>query len=113
MEKIDLTNAIQESISRFTQNRIGAKPPIFVSDSQSHDYLTLTCENSSCRRLRQVGSIPESSFRLGIYLTASAAACCSTGQYMRYPRLPAVDKQYSAEKICGTQAPVNLKFIKI
>lgn len=31
MEKVDLTCAIQEAISRSAQNRIGAKPPVFVT----------------------------------------------------------------------------------
>lgn len=31
MEKVDLSYAIQEAISRCTQNRIGAKPPVFVT----------------------------------------------------------------------------------
>ena len=31
MEKVDLATVIQEAISRFSQNRIGDKPPVFVT----------------------------------------------------------------------------------
>jgi len=47
MEKVDLGLVIQQTIARFTQNRIGAKPLVFVMISPNISQLDLERRESA------------------------------------------------------------------